>query len=87
MKYRRAFAPGGSFFFTVVTEQRRPILASQDAVAILKQAIRTVRNQLPFTIDAIVILHDHMHTIYLAGWRCIFCNTVAIDQELVYQTL
>ena len=64
MKYRRAFTPGGSFFFTVVTQQRRRILASSDAVAVLREAVRTVRSRRPFTLDAMVVLPDHLHCIW-----------------------
>jgi putative transposase len=64
MKYRRAFIPGGSFFFTLVTEQRRPLLASVDAVDVLRMAFRVVRATRPFEIDAIVVLPDHLHCIW-----------------------
>ena len=63
MRYRRAFIPGGAFFFTVVTEQRRPIFASPDAVEVLRTAFRTVRAKRPFEIDAMVVLPDHLHCI------------------------
>ena len=63
MKYRRPFTPGGSFFFTVVTEGRCPILA-QDAVAVLREALRAVRARRPFVIDAMVVLPDHLHCIW-----------------------
>ena len=58
MKYRRAFIPGGSFFFTLVTEQRRPLLASAEAVDILRMAFRVVRSAHPFELDAMVVLPD-----------------------------
>ena len=64
MQYRRAFIPGASYFFTVVTEQRHPILASAEAVAVLRDAFRTVRKARPFELDAIVILPDHLHCIW-----------------------
>jgi putative transposase len=64
MRYRREFTPGGSFFFTVVTERRRPILASMDAVEVLRAAVRTVRSKRPFTVDAMVVLPDHLHCIW-----------------------
>lgn len=56
MQYRRAFTPGGTFFFTVVTEWRRPILASAEAVEVLRNAFRVVRQSRPVEIDAIVVM-------------------------------
>ena len=64
MHYRRAFAPGGSFFFTVVTAARRPVLASAESVEVLRDAFRTVQKSRPFTIEAIVILPEHLHCIW-----------------------
>lgn len=64
MQYRRAFIPGGSFFFTLVTEKRRPLFAAAEAVDILRQAFRTVKADRPFEIDAIVVLPDHLHCIW-----------------------
>ena len=64
MQYRRAFTPGGTFFFTVVTEGRRPILASGEAVDVLRNAFRVVRQSRPFEIDAIVVMPDHLHCIW-----------------------
>ena len=64
MQYRRAFVPGGSWFFTVVTRDRRPIFASADAVDVLRDAFRTVRAKHAFATDAIVVLPDHLHCIW-----------------------
>jgi putative transposase len=64
MRYRRAFVPGGSFFFTVVMQQRRPILASVEAVEVLRMALRTVRSNRPFEVDVMVVLPDHLHCIW-----------------------
>jgi putative transposase len=64
MPYRRSFAPGGAFFFTVVTFRRRPYLAEQPAVDLLRQALRTVMQRHPFKIEAAVILPDHLHMIW-----------------------
>jgi putative transposase len=64
MRYRRAFIPGGSFFFTVVTEQRRPLFTSADTVNVLRTAFRAVRATCPFEVDAIVVLPDHLHCIW-----------------------
>jgi putative transposase len=64
MQYRRAWIAGGSFFFTVVTAERRPVFASGTAVDILRMAFRAVRSRYPFQADAIVILPDHIHCIW-----------------------
>jgi putative transposase len=64
MRYRRAFIPGSSFFFTVVTEGRRPLFASADAVEVLRNAFRAVRLLRPFNVDAMVVLPDHLHCIW-----------------------
>ena len=64
MRYRRAVIPGGSFFFTLVTAERRPLLASDAAIDNLRRAFATVRAKRPFNVDAIVILPDHLHCIW-----------------------
>jgi len=61
--YRRNFVPGGSFFFTVnLAARKRSLLTSH--IALLHAAFREIRWRHPFTIDAIVILLDHLHTIW-----------------------
>ena len=62
--YRRWRVDGGTYFFTIVTEQRRPWLCDDLARACLRDAIRIVRQRRPFTIDAIVLLPDHLHTVW-----------------------
>ena len=64
MQYRRAFLTGGAFFFTVVTAERKPLFAEQENVATLRAAFRTVRLQRPFTLNAVVVLPDHLHCIW-----------------------
>ncbi len=64
MQYRRAFVPGGSFFFTLVTEKRRPLFTSPEAVDVLRQTFRVVKATRPFDLDAIVVLPDHLHCIW-----------------------
>ena len=63
-EYRRAFAPGATFFFTLVTNFRQPIFAKRRAVALLRAAFGEVRARHPFAIDAAVVLPDHIHTIW-----------------------
>jgi putative transposase len=62
--YRRLFIPGGTFFFTVVTHQRRRFLTDELARDCLHKAIDTVRVDRPFTVNAVVLLPDHLHTIW-----------------------
>ena len=64
MQYRRTFTPGATYFFTLVTHQRRPIFASVDAVDVLRAAFRQVRNSRPFEVDAMVVLPDHLRCIW-----------------------
>jgi len=63
-KYRRANVPGGTFFFTLVTYERRPLLTTDLARQLLREAIQHVRGRLPFVIEGIVLLPDHLHTIW-----------------------
>ena len=63
-RYRRVFVKGGCYFFTVVTEQRQPILTDESVRNALRNAIDNVRKQYPFTINAWVLLPDHLHTIW-----------------------
>ncbi len=62
--YRRAFQPGGCYFFTVVTYERRPWLIEKPAIERLRKAFRHVMKARPFSIDAIVIWPDHLHCIW-----------------------
>ncbi len=62
MNYRRNYQAGGYYFFTVVTHNRQPILI--DNINVLRDAFRYVMHKHPFQIDAIVILPDHLHTIW-----------------------
>ena len=64
MRYRRTRVPGGSWFFTVVTRDRYPVFRQPVLVALLRHALRSVRRRLPFTIDAIVVLPDHLHCVW-----------------------
>jgi REP-associated tyrosine transposase len=61
--YRRHFVSGGSYFFTVNPADRRLRLLTEQIDA-LRAAFRYARARHPFTIDAIVVLPDHLHTIW-----------------------
>ena len=62
--YRRWRVSGGTYFFTVVTLGRRPILTDEMARRSLREAFRIVRTRRPFRVDAIVLLPDHLHAIW-----------------------
>jgi len=61
-QYRRLYLQGGCYFFTVVTHARTPILI--DNFTRLKDAFYHVKKSLPFQMEAIVILPDHLHCIW-----------------------
>jgi putative transposase len=62
--YRRAQVPGGTFFFTVVTEQRAGILCQGSAPALLGNIFRACLKRWPFQVDALVLLPDHLHALW-----------------------
>jgi len=62
--YRRPFLPGATWFFTVVTYRRSPILCETKARQALRDAVHYVRGELPFKIGGWVLLPDHMHCIW-----------------------
>jgi putative transposase len=64
MQYRRARIQGGSYFFTVVTHNRRKIFAADKNIEILRAGFQYVMRKHPFRIDAHVILPDHAHFIW-----------------------
>jgi putative transposase len=63
-EYRRAFVPGGMFFFTVVTHGRRRFLCEERARFCLRRCFRDVQARRPFEIVAIVLLPDHLHCLW-----------------------
>ena len=62
--YRRAYIPGGSYFFTVVTLDRHPIFNNEERVEVLRQAFRKIMAARPFQVDAMVVLPEHLHCIW-----------------------
>ena len=61
--YRRWYVPGGTYFFTVVTHNRRPLFIDEPAILLLREAWRTVRRKWPFETIAVVLLPDHFHAV------------------------
>ena len=63
-RYRRDYTPGATYFFTVVTYRRRAFLCDEDVRAALRDAIEKTRLNYPFSIEAWVLLPDHLHCLW-----------------------
>jgi putative transposase len=63
MRYRRANAAGGKYFFTVnLADRSRRLLVER--VDDLRFAVRAMRDRHPFEIVAWVVLPDHLHAVW-----------------------
>lgn len=61
--YRRLRVPGGTYFFTVkLCDPDSRLLVER--VAALRAAFRTVMTAHPFSIDAIVVMPNHLHALW-----------------------
>src|SRR6202035_1573757 len=61
--YRRAFVPGGCWFFTVNLLERRKVLLV-DHIDLLGAAVDKTRIHYRFVINAVVVLPDHIHAVW-----------------------
>ena len=59
--YRRLHIDKYSYFLTIVTYQRNPILI--DNIELLRDSFRYSKSKYQYTINAIVILPEHLHII------------------------
>lgn len=62
-RFLRAFVPGGMFFFTLVTNARRPLFEHSQARTLLRRSIAEVRRRWPFQSQGIVLLPDPLHCV------------------------
>jgi putative transposase len=62
VRFRRNFVAGGAFFFTVMLADRTS-KALTDHVGALRWAFRDTRLSRPFTVDAVVVLPEHLHIV------------------------
>ena len=62
--YRRADIDGGTYFFAVDTLSRQTFLLDDDVRAALREGIALVRQSHSFTVNARVLLPDHLHCIW-----------------------
>ncbi len=61
MNYKRAYIENSKIFITMVTSKRRPILIKN--IEILRNSFKQTKEKIQFSIEAIVILPDHLHMI------------------------
>ncbi len=62
--YIRDRTPGGTWFFTVVTYQRRNVLCDAPIREALRVAIKQIQVKYPFQIKAWVLMPDHFHCVW-----------------------
>ena len=62
--YHRVRVEGGTYFFTVVTYHRHPILTTNVAREILHSAWIETQQRFPFETIAVCVLPDHIHSIW-----------------------
>src|SRR5690349_1866814 len=63
-QYIRCYQPGGYYFFTLVTYDRSPLFANHTNVEQLHIAMNKVKKKYPFSLNAIVVLPDHLHCLW-----------------------
>jgi putative transposase len=62
--YHRVYVNGGTYFFTLITYMRYPIFKEETAIRLLKNCFQITMKKYLFYVDAIVIMPDHLHTIW-----------------------
>ncbi|WP_031432146.1 REP-associated tyrosine transposase [Methylomarinum vadi] len=62
--YRRAFIPGGTWFFTVNLLQRHNNDLLIREIGLLRETVKRVRARYPFQINAWVVLPEHLHCVW-----------------------
>src|SRR5688500_7283906 len=62
VRYRHNLVPGGTYFFTVTLVDRTSLAMVHHVGALRWRSYRA--HERPFTIDAIVILPEHLHAIW-----------------------
>ena len=62
--YVRARIEGGTYFITLTARNRAPVLANDKVRHALRDAIEATRSRWSFTVDAWVLLPDHLHCLW-----------------------
>lgn len=63
-EYRRFYQPNATWFFTVNLAERKNNRLLVDNIDLLRECFRYVKQRKPYHIGAIVILPDHLHSIW-----------------------
>ncbi len=63
--YRRVRIAGATWFFTVNLAERRDNHLLINNIDLLRQAFCKIKKDHPFDIDAMVVLPDHLHCIWI----------------------
>jgi len=62
--YVRVGNPCGSYFFTVITYGRRQLFSLKENINSLINGIKQIQYQYPFSLEALVLLPDHLHALW-----------------------
>ena len=63
-EYRRFQMPGATWFFTVNLAERAGNRRLVEYIDVLRAAFQRALSVRPFRVDAIVVLPDHLHSIW-----------------------
>ena len=81
--YRRAWYPGGTYFFTVNLLRRQDNNLLTQQIELLRAVVKSVKVRHPFVIHGWVVLPDHLHCVielppgdsdFATRWRLIKMN-------------
>ncbi len=61
--FRRDFTPGGTYFFTLTLRNRKSQLLTTH-FDFLGRAFRNMKQNYPFSMEAKVVLPDHLHAVW-----------------------
>jgi putative transposase len=64
-EYRRSWIKGGTFFFALVTYQRRKFLIFKKSRDILHKTWEDINQRYPFSANGICLLPDHLYWLLL----------------------
>jgi len=82
--YTRIYLDGFSYYLTIVTQNRQPILI--DNIELLRESFRRSKKRYDYNIDAIVILPDHIHMIITPKIPSEYSKIITyIKRDFLYQ--